>query len=164
MPSRFRFSGLSVGFGVAGLIASIAVTEFQRVRKPGVGYILQWMDRLGLIRKPGPNQSSEWRPDGLFELTDDQALKWVLVHSICFALWAILLALFAEHRREKTVGQAVGFILGALALHIYGYQYSIAALCLGGVLLTAIRHRQRPNPSIERTSPGKPGDASHVKR
>jgi inner membrane protein len=35
---------------------------------------------------------------------------------------------------------------------------------IAGLAVYAARRKMRPNPSIERTSPGKPGDASHLKR
>jgi len=164
MRTSARFGKLSVFFGVAALLAAIAVTEAERLRKPRVGYLLNWMDHLGLIRYPDPNQIPEWRPIGPFDLTDDSALKWVLVYSVCFSIWAMLIALWAEHKREETVGLALGFILGSLALHIHGFQYSMSGLLAGAVIHAAIRRAQRPNPSIERTCPGKPGHASHLKR
>jgi len=164
MKPKNQFGAVSVFFGVTGLLSAIAVTEAERWRKPGVGYLLNWMDRLGLVRVPDPKQVPEWRPLGPFDLTDQLALKWVLVYSVCFAIWAMLVALWAEHRCEESLSQSLGFILGALALHIHGFQYSMSALLFGGLLLALVRRGQRPNPSIERTSPGKPGTASHLKR
>lgn len=143
-----RYGALSPAFGVMALIASIAVKEFELLRNPARGYILDWMDRLGLIRQPHPDQVPEWRADGVFELTDDRALKWLLVYSVCFALWAMLLALLGEHRREASRGTSLGFILGALALHIRGVNYSLSALLVGAIGLAVIRWRLRAEPSI----------------
>jgi hypothetical protein len=160
-----RFGIISVAFGLIALLASLAAVEANRLRKPGVGYLLNWIEYFGLVNTPSPKQVPEWRALGPFDLTDDLALKLVLVYAICFALFAMLLALLAQHKQENTLGLSIGFILGALALHIHGFHYSVSALLLGALLHAAIRARgERPNPSIERTSPGKPGLASHVKR
>jgi hypothetical protein len=99
---RGRFGALSVCFGAAGLLAAIGVTEAERVRRPGFGHLLIWMDRLGWVRAPKPGQMPEWWSSGLLDLTDDRVLQWTLVYSICFAIWAILMALLAEHYREES--------------------------------------------------------------
>ena len=165
MKATNRFGILSVASGLTALVASIAAVEANRLRQPGVGYLLNWMEYFGVVNAPSPKQVPEWRALGPFDLTDDLALKGVFVYSACFAAFAMLLALLAHHKRESTLSLSIGFILGALALHIHGFQYSVPALLVGALAHAAIRARgERPNPSIERTSPGKPGAASHVKR
>jgi len=137
--ARNSFGALSVFFGIGGLLAAIGVTEAERVRIPGFGHLLTWMDRLGLVRMPPPWQEPEWRPSGLFDLTDGRVLQWALVYSVCFAIWALLLALLAERRREKSSSSGLGFILGALAFHVHGFEYGMSALLAGGVALALIR-------------------------
>jgi len=146
--SRTSIGKASVVFGAAALLVAVVVTEALRWRKPGYGYLLNWMNHLGLVRESDPQlQEREWRPLGPFDLTDDLALKWVVVHSVCFAAAALLLALWAEHEREDTLALSIGFILGVLALHMYGIQYSMSAILVGALGLTIIR-RLRPNPSF----------------
>jgi hypothetical protein len=161
-----RLGRISVAFGLVALVASIAVVEAKRLRQPGVGYLLNWMEYFGLVKAPDPNQVPEWRPLGPFDLTDDLALKGVFVYSICFAVFAMLLALLAHHKREQTLCLSIGFILGALALHIHGFYYSVSALLAGALVHSTIRARgERPNPSIERDVQGlSPSAAPHVKR
>lgn len=139
MERKSLFGIISISFGIPALVFSVFVREAERLREPGVGYLLNWMDRLGLIRAPVPDQVPEWRPLGPLDLTDDLALRAVVIYSVCFSLWAILMALWASFRREPSLGLSVGFILGVLSLHLHGYQYSMAALLLG-VLGKAVIH------------------------
>ncbi|MFM9924473.1 hypothetical protein VLK31_15885 [Variovorax sp. H27-G14] len=139
MEARNRFGVVSVFFGIAGLLAGIGITEAERVRIPGSGHLLTWMDRLGLVRPPPPGQAPEWRPRGLLDLTDDRVLQWILVYSVCFAIWALLMALLAEQQREESSSLGLGFILGALALYVHGFEYGMSALLAGGVALVLIR-------------------------
>jgi len=140
MQARSRFGVLSVFFGTAGLLAAVGVTEAERVRIPGFGHLLTWMDRLGWVRVPPPGQVPEWRSSGLFDLTDGRALQWIFVYSVCFAVWAMLMALLAEqHEREESSSLGLGFILGALALYVHGFEYGMSALLAGGAALVLIR-------------------------
>ncbi|WP_145746494.1 hypothetical protein [Variovorax beijingensis] len=139
MEASNRFGVLSVYFGIAGLLATIGITEAERVRIPGFGHLLTWMDRLGLVRPPPPDQAPEWRPRGLLDLSDDRVLQWILVYSVCFAIWAMLMALLAEHQREESSSLGLGFILGALALYVHGFEYGMSALLAGGVALVLLR-------------------------
>jgi len=139
MESRNRFGVLSVFFGIAGLLTAIGFTEAERVRIPGSGHLLTWMDRLGLVRAPDPGQVSEWRPLGLLDLTDDRALQLTLVYSVCFSIWAMLMALLAKHQREESSSPGLGFILGALALCVHGFEYGMSALLAGGIAIALIR-------------------------
>jgi hypothetical protein len=140
METRSRFGVLSVFFGIAGLLTAIGFTEAERVRIPGFGYLLTWMDRLGLVRTPDPGQVSEWRPLGLLDLTDHRALQWTLVYSVCFAIWAMLMALLSKHQREDSSSPGLGFILGALALYVHSFEYGMSALLAGGIALALIGH------------------------
>lgn len=139
MEARNRFGVLSVFFGIAGLLAAVGFTEAERVRIPGFGHLLTWMDRLGWVRAAPPGQAPEWRSLGLFDLTDDRALQWILVYSVCFAIWAMLMALLAEHEREESSSLGLGFILGALALYVHSFEYGMSALLAGGAALVLIR-------------------------
>lgn len=139
MKAGNRFGVLSVFFGTVGLLAAIGFTEAERVRIPGFGHVLTWMDRLGLVRPPPPGQAPEWRPPGLLDLSDHRVLQWTLVYSVCFAVWAMLMALLAEHEREESSSLSLGFILGALALHVHAFEYGMAALLAGGAALVLIR-------------------------
>ena len=139
MERKSLFGIISISFGIPALVFSIFVKEAKRLREPGVGYLLNWMDSLGLIRAPAPNQVPEWRALGPLDLTDDLALRAVLIYSVCFSLWAMLMALWASSRREPSLGLSVGFMLGVLSLHLHGFQYSMAAVLLG-VLGKSIIH------------------------
>lgn len=139
MEAKNRFGVLSVLFGIGGLLAAIGFTEAERVRIPGFGHLLTWMDRLGWVKVPHPSQAPEWRSLGPFDLTDDRVLQWALVYSVCFAVWAILMALLAEHECEESASLGLGFILGALALYIHGFEYGLSALLVGGSALVLIR-------------------------
>ncbi|WP_390349072.1 hypothetical protein ACFJIS_15150 [Variovorax boronicumulans] len=139
MEASNRFGVLSVYFGITGLLATIGITEAERVRIPGFGHLLTWMDRLGLVRPPPPDQAPEWRPRGLLDLSDDRVLQWILVYSVCFAIWAMLMALLAEHQHEESSSLGLGFILGALALYVHSFEYGMSALLAGGVALVLIR-------------------------
>lgn len=144
MKARNRFGVFSVCFGTAGLLAAIGVTEAERVRVPGFGHLLTWMDRLSLVRMPPSGQLPEWRPLGFFDLTDSRVLQWILVYSVCFAIWAMLMALLAEHQHEESSSAGLGFILGALALYVHGFEYGMSALFVGGTALVLIRRFTNP--------------------
>jgi len=139
MEARNRFGVLSVFFGIAGLLAAIGFTEAQRVRIPGFGHLLTWMDRLGWVRAPPPSQVPEWRSLGPFDLTDVRVLQWTLVYSVCFAISTMLMALLAEYEYEESSSLGLGFILGALALYVHGFEYGMSALLSGGAALVLIR-------------------------
>jgi hypothetical protein len=144
MEARNRFGVLSVFFGIAGFLATIGYTELQRARIPGFGHLLSWMDRLGLVNAPPAGQLPEWRSRGLLDLTDDRVLQWTFVYSVCFAIWSILMALLAEYKCEESSSLSLGFILGALALYLHGFEYGMFALLSGGAILVLIR-RGRPS-------------------
>lgn len=144
MEARNRFGVLSALFGIAGLLIAIGFTEAQRARIPGFGHLLTWMDRRGWVKAPPPGQVPEWRSLGLLDLTDDRVLQWTLVYSVCFAIWAILMALLAEYECEESSSLSLGFILGALALYVHGFEYGMFALLSGGAALVLVR-RGRPD-------------------
>lgn len=136
-------SVVSICLGVAGLMLSITVTEAARLPSQGMGHVLAWMDRLGLVREPSPYQPGAWRPVGLLDFTDPSVFEWGLGCSVGLAVASMLAAIWAEHRREGTLGSGVGFILGVSTLHVQGFLYSVSALILGYAFLTFVRGRRR---------------------
>lgn len=54
------------------------------------------------------------------------------------------MALVAEYECEESSSLSLGFILGALALYVQGFEYGMFALLSGGATLVLIR-RGRPN-------------------
>lgn len=51
----------------------------------------------------------------------------------------MLMALLVEHEHEESSPPGLGFIRGALALHVHGFEYGVSALLAGGAALAFIR-------------------------
>jgi hypothetical protein len=154
-------------FGAMAIALAITGSYAESVRGAGSGEVLQWLDAHGFVRSPRPRAFQEVSRPSLLFVTDQMAIQWLVVHSWFLALCAIGFALWAEFESELTQFLSAGFVFGALALMFFNPLISLVLVALGAVAVGWHRRRMVPpvpNPSIERTGPGKPGRAAHVER
>ena len=75
-------------------------------------------------------------------VTDGSAIEWLLIHSLWFALVAVVLALLAERRGEDTLLSAGGFITGAMAAAIFSPYLGLCVIGAGAAALVWLRRRR----------------------
>ena len=106
---------------------------------------------------------------GLGSLAYTVALRRVALSFLVAAL-AVLLGMLASLTLDRAMSQCVRSIAGVSIPYpwlLCRGAFVVGAAALAYVLFWVIagyREAVRPNPSIERTSPGKPGAAAHLKR
>jgi len=105
-------------------------------------YLLKWFDARGMVRSPQPGSVVEFVNPGLFVLTDKGAIQWLLVYSVWFSVWAMLLALWAEFKLEDTLYLGAGFTLGVLALELFSLPLSFLAIGIGAIAVFALRRER----------------------
>lgn len=146
-----KFGILSVCFGSAAVAASLAAQRLESLLAFQRGYVLHWLDKVGLVKAPSPGAVGEWSSPGIFSLSDPLAVQWLTTHAICFAIGSMSLSVYADHRHEDTLYLSIGFILGAIAIKILSFPGSIIAMIIGAVAITVRRrgHRRRCTSSMK---------------
>lgn len=139
-----RYGPLSLAIGILALVFGLGGSHAERVRIPGSAHVLQWLDVYGLVAAPSPVRAAEWSNASLFVVTDGAAIQWVLLHAWWFAAVAMLLALWAESRRESTLPLSAGFICGALALSVSSFPAAMVSILLGSVAIALLRRKRDP--------------------
>ena len=132
-PKRIDLVSLLSGV-LAIPLAGLAV-YLRSIRIPGSGTVLRWLDKLGLVKQPPPESPSiivfdlpsherivsvggvsEMSDGGNFAVNDENAILFLFVLSVALALIAMVMAVWAEHRREPTLYLSVGYVCGVLAI------------------------------------------------
>jgi hypothetical protein len=128
--------------GVLALVCGVGAWHAARVRMPGSGVLLNWLDEHGLVRAPDMQRQVEVGNPGVILITDGGAIEWLLIYSLWFAMAAMLLALRAEFKREDTLLLSAGFICGALAVFLYSPLLALVAIVAGAAALAYLRRGQ----------------------
>ena len=143
MRQGVYFGISAVLLGVTALIFVIIAQYAESVRGNTSGYLLYWLDAHGMVRSPQPDGVVEFTNPSPFVLTDSGAIRGLLVYSLWFSVWSILLALWAEFKLENTLHLSVGVILGILTLERFDFALSLLAMGIVAVIVSALRWRHR---------------------
>lgn len=154
---------------LAVALASLAV-HLRSVRIPGSFKILSWLDSLGLVKQPAreaphaivielplrgiPGAASERTASmggvsemtdaGYFAINDENAILLLFASSIALALAAMLVAIWAEYRKEPTLYLSVGYICGVLAIAQVWLPGGFVCGFVGMAALLVLRHQREP--------------------
>ena len=143
MRQGVRFGIVAILLGSIAIVFVIIAQHAESFRGNTSAYLLYWLDAHGLVRSPQPGSPVEFTHPSLFVLTDKGAIRGLLVYSVWFAAWSILLALWAEFKLENTLYLSVGIILGVLTIERFNFPLSLLAMGIVAVTVTALRRRHR---------------------
>jgi hypothetical protein len=138
-----RYGFIALAFGIGAILFGIAASHASSVRIPGSANILNWLNTHGFVKEPDAGRTAVLESPSVLLITDGIAIEWLLVNSLCFAVFALLWALWAEFKREETLCLSAGFVCGALALAIYSLPLSFATMVIGAVCMTLLRRESR---------------------
>lgn len=150
-------------------LASLAV-YLRSVRIPGSFKILSWLDSLGLVKQPAREAPhaivielplrgisgaasdgtvsmggvSEMFDAGYFAINDENAILLLFASSIALALAAMLVAIWAEYRKEPTLYLSVGYICGVLAIAQVWLPGGFVCGLVGMAAVLVLRHQREP--------------------
>ncbi len=142
MRQGVRFGVTAMLLGAIAIVLVIVAQYAENSRGITSAYLLNWLDARGLVRSPNPGSVVEFGNPGLFLITDKGAIQWLLVYSMWFSVWSILLALWAEFKREDTLYLGAGFTLGVLAIELFSFQLSLLAMGIGAAAVIALRRKR----------------------
>ncbi|WP_411886807.1 hypothetical protein [Polaromonas sp. YR568] len=145
MFKRIFGTGESVSFGklsfAGALIACALFLVVSYINRFGVlfgGNILRMLDQLGLVRKER-SYLAELKPSTVFALNDANAVLWFTWLAFIFAGLGVVLALYADYKRESTLYASAGFMVATLGIGLLHPLLMVAVQATGAVSLIAIR-------------------------
>jgi hypothetical protein len=143
MRSGHRFGLVSLWLSGVAVACVFAAVHGESFRYVGSGHLLNWLYRQGLVKGPRPTGVAELSSPGTLALTDELALKLLLLNGLFFAAYAVLFALWAEYKRENTQYLSAGFILGASAIMLTSPIASMAVMVGGAAVVLVLRRASR---------------------
>lgn len=115
--------------------------HYESFRGTASGYLLAALDRYGLVTEAPRGTEIEWRPSGLiFPLTDERILRFMLIYGGYLAVASMLLAVWAEYRREEKLHLGAGFVCGAGGLFLANELLGSVSVAVGFTAILLIRH------------------------
>lgn len=139
MRQRSTYGIASIVFGVLAILLVSVAQHAESFRGTGSAYLLTLADRWGLVRTPPANAETELRPSSIIALTDETALIGVLGYGIYLAIAAVLVASWAEFKREESLYLAAGFICGTGAVFLVHRIAGLVFLLLGAIVILGVR-------------------------
>lgn len=139
MTLRGRLGVLSLAAGGLSIPVAALATYFRSVSGAGSSFILDWlMSKGATFSNPGslPTVSAP----GFFSITDARAIALLTAVAIGLAVAAMVSALVAEHRRERTLYLSGGYICGALAITLFSPLFGMIAMIAGIAVVMVMRH------------------------
>lgn len=107
------------------------------------GKLLNALNRLGMVRQER-SYIAEFRPSGVFALNDSNAVVWLTWFAFILAGLGLVLALYADCKREPTLYPSAGFIVATLGIGLLYPLIMVATQAAGAIALIGIRkHRTR---------------------
>ena len=133
-------------------IACALFLALSYVNRKGVlfaGNILNTLDQLGLVRQE-KSYLAELKPSSVFALNDANAVIWFTWLAFILAALGVVLALYADHKRESTLYASAGFIVATLGVGVIYPWIMVMAQAAGVIALIAIRkHRSLPDRLVD---------------
>lgn len=141
MANRSNSGINSIVIGALSLVAVSVAKHYESFRGTASGYLLTALDRYDFVREAPPGTEMEWRPSGLiFPLTDERVLRFILFYGGYLAVASMLLAVWAEYRREENLYLSAGFICGAGGLFLANQLLGSVFVAVGFTAILLIRH------------------------
>lgn len=81
---------------------------------------------------------------GYFAINDENAILLLFASSIALALAAMLVAIWAEYRKEPTLYLSVGYICGVLAIAQVWLPGGFVCGLVGMAAVLVLRHQREP--------------------
>jgi len=138
---RVSFGKLSFA---CAFISCTLFTILLHIKRIGVlfgGNILKTLDRLGLVRQEG-NHLAEIKPSSIFALNDANAVLWFTWIALVLAELSVLLALYADYKREPTLYASAGFVVATLGVGLLYPGIMVVAQAVGIIVLLSMRKRR----------------------
>jgi hypothetical protein len=135
---------LSSVFGGLAVIAAIAAKQFELLRRPRSGHVLELAHRLGILREPDRWAEPEISDTTFLTITDGRLISALGTFGAYLAMVAIAFALRAEYREEDSLYLGVGFLCGGLTLFLLHQTVGSVAMAIGVVAIIAMRRQNRP--------------------
>jgi hypothetical protein len=119
---KFGWASLVCG-AVTGVLFFVSA-YLSRFGRPRTGYILQFLDRIGVVNKER-SYIVELKASSIFSLNDVNAIAWLTWCAVVLAIAAVVLALYAEYEGETTLNLSAGFLIATISI---GLLYPLAML------------------------------------
>lgn len=139
MSRQITYGIASFAFGALAVCIVAIGQHAERFRGTGSAYLLSLADRWGLVRAAPVNAEAELRPSSLLALTDEKALFLIQSYGIYLAVVALLIATWAEFKREDSLYLAAGSICGAGAVYLASHTAGLGCLILGAAVILEVR-------------------------
>ena len=122
------------------MIAVSVAKHYESFRGVGSSYLVRTLDRFGFVREAPAGTETEWNPSGLvFPLTDESVLRALLLYGGYLAVASMLLAIWAEYRREENLYLSAGFVCGAGGLCLFNELFGLVAISIGSAAVLLLR-------------------------
>ena len=142
MRTSVLFGRVSLSLGCASIVFALVAQHLELLLPYRRGYLLSWLDAIGLVRAPRADGLAVWQAPGTFLLSDDIAVCWLFTNAFWLAICSTLFALWAERKQEDTLYLSAGFLCGILALMLLHYPSSILAMVAGASVVMLLRHHR----------------------
>ena len=157
MRSGSRVGKGSLLLAAIALVLAFAAQHVESHRGSTSAYILQWLDRQGLVKAPDPSRPAELRPSSLLPINDVTGIGFLWFNAFWLCGWALVLGLLAEYRREDTLFLSAGLLVAAMSIMFWNYAASLAVMCSLGAAVTLLRRLLRqpipiPNVALRKES------------
>ena len=139
--NRLGILALVVG-GIAVPVAALAAYVRSMVGA-GSSFIVDWLLSKGVTFSNPANIYTVSAPS-LFSVTDARAVTFVTGLAIVLGVVAMVVALLAEYRRERTLYLSAGYICGALAVFLITSLFGLVAMIAGITAAMVMRHGRGP--------------------
>ncbi len=152
VPSPCTSGVSAIVIGTLSMIVVMAAKHYETFLGTSAhGYLLNTLNRLGLVRAAPADTELEWSPSGpFFPLTDANVLRGLLIYGAYLALGSMLIAIWAEYRREENLYLSAGFICGAGGLSLASPILGSITIALGATALLILQTKRRREPSANR--------------
>ena len=130
MNQSQRFGIASLLLGGIAICLAFAANYATSVHGADDSVVLDWADRLGLIRS-SKFAVPEMKADSVFLVTDRTAIGMLYACSIVLSVFSVILALFSEYKKEPTLYRSAGFVCGILALALVNLWAALIMLIFG---------------------------------
>jgi len=130
-------------YGALAVAIALAAGQFELLRRPRGGHVLELAQCLGMVREPRPGATPEIGGTTLLTVTDVWAVSALQVFAVYLAAIALAYALWAERCGEDSLYLSVGLICAVTAVFLLHHTAG-GLLAFGATaLILSMRHRRQ---------------------
>ncbi|MBS7808525.1 hypothetical protein [Variovorax sp. PCZ-1] len=129
--------------GICALVITLAATYFESIRGSWSAWLVNTLDKLGLVRKPSQLRITEVYPINFWSMNDEIAIQRSLIFGLMLACFAMVVSVHSKYKASTSLYSGSGFICGSLAFATYKPMLGIACMVIGCVILIFIQHKAR---------------------